>query len=87
MTVNDGIRLLNLGNTVNTAVRYAIVVGFMSLLVCAVTIILLEKADKRIKRLEFISGKLDLPILAVVPYIPHEDEAEENKNVDAEVKE
>lgn len=87
MTVNDGIRLLNSGNTVNTAVRYAIIVGFVSFLVCAVTIILLEKADKRFKHLEFISEKLDLPILAVVPYIPHEDAAEENKNVDAEVKE
>ncbi len=87
MTVNEGIRLLNSGNTVNTAIRYAVIVGFISLLVCAVTIILLEKADKRFKHLEFISEKLDLPILAVVPYIPHEDAAEENKNVDAEVKE
>ncbi|MBQ4268192.1 MAG: hypothetical protein IJB97_00920 [Clostridia bacterium] len=69
MTVDDEIKLLNPGYTRSTAIRYAILLGFASLLIAAVTVILVERADKRLKNLDFISKKLDLPILAVVPSI------------------
>lgn len=76
MTVDDEIKLLNPGYTKSTAIRYAILLGFASLLVAAVTVILIERADKRLKNLDFITKKLDLPILAVVPSINMEDSDE-----------
>jgi capsular polysaccharide biosynthesis protein len=76
MTVDDEIKLLNPGYAKSTAIRYAVLLGAASLLIAAVTVILIEKADKRLKNLDFISKKLDLPILAVVPSIKMEENDE-----------
>ena len=77
MTVNDEIQLLNPGYTRSTAIRYAMLLGAASLIVAALVVILVEKSDKRLKNLEFISKKLDLPILAIVPSITMDEEKTE----------
>ena len=82
MTVDDEIKLLNPGYTKSTAIRYAALLGVASLLIAAVVVILVEKSDKRLKNLEFISKKLDLPILAIVPSI----EMEEQEKTEVESK-
>ncbi len=71
-TVND-IHLTNPGYTTNQAIKTGLLLGGMFFVIACVVLILLDRADKRLRDYEALAARIDVPVLGVIPSIPFSD--------------
>ncbi len=69
ITRTDDIRLTNPGYTTMQAIKYAALVGFAACVLVAAIIIIVDKADNRLRDTSFITKHLNVPILGFIPSI------------------
>ena len=69
ITRNDYIVNTNAGYAKNTAIKYAILLAVISLVVACVIIVIVDRSDKRLRSVEQISDRFNIPVLGVIPNI------------------
>lgn len=69
ITRNDYIVNTNAGYARNTAIRYAILLAAVSVVIACVIIVIIDRSDKRLRAVEQITEKFNLPVLGVIPNI------------------
>ena len=69
ITRNDYIVNTNAGYARNTAIKYAILLAAVSVIVACVIIVIIDRSDKRLRAVEQITEKFNLPVLGVIPNI------------------
>ncbi|MBR2023574.1 MAG: hypothetical protein IJ996_03560 [Clostridia bacterium] len=69
ITRNDYIVNTNAGYARNTAIRYAILLAAVAIVVACVIIVIVDRSDKRLRAVEQITEKFNLPVLGVIPNI------------------
>lgn len=81
ITRNDNIQNTNAGYAKNTAIKYAILLAAVSLVVACVIIVIVDRSDKRLRSVEQITEKFNIPVLGVIPniYIVKENMDKEDK--------
>ncbi len=83
ITIDDDVEKTNPGYTVKQAIKYAAIAGIATLLVACFVIILIDKSDKRLRDVEVISKKFNLPVLGIIPNMDDLDSANNaNKEVE-----
>lgn len=75
-TTRSMIELTNGGYAVKTAFLYAVLLGFLAVAIAAVTVIILDRSDKRLRDYDAVSKKLNIPVIGVIPKFEREDEQE-----------
>ncbi len=82
ITRTDDIRLTNAGYTTSQAIKYGILAGFFALVVACAVVILVDKADKRLRDTSIITKQFNVPILGFIPSIDELDNEgfQENTN-------
>lgn len=71
-TVND-IHLTNPGYTTSVAMKYAVLLGGVFFAITCFILILLDRADKRLRDYEALAARINVPVLGVIPSIPLSD--------------
>ena len=69
ITYTDYIVNTNAGYARNTAIKYAILLAAISVIVACVIIVIIDRSDKRLRAVEQITEKFNLPVLGVIPNI------------------
>ena len=69
ITYTDYIENTNAGYARNTAIKYAILLAAISVIVACVIIVIIDRSDKRLRAVEQITEKFNLPVLGVIPNI------------------
>jgi capsular polysaccharide biosynthesis protein len=82
ITRNDGIRLTNDGLVSSTAIKYALILAFASLVVACVAIVVVDHSDKRVKNVEQITQIFNIPLLGVIPSIKTEPLSADTEQAD-----
>lgn len=82
ITRNDGIRLTNDGLVSSTAIKYAFILAFASLVVACVAIVVVDRSDKRVKNVEQITQIFNIPLLGVIPSIKNEPLSADTEQTD-----
>ncbi|MBQ8323162.1 MAG: hypothetical protein IJX91_04270 [Clostridia bacterium] len=86
ITRNDGIRLTNDGLVSSTAIKYALLLGVAAFVVACIAVIIVDRADKRLKTVEQITQTFNIPLLGVIPSIKtdplEKDNAEEQSKTE-----
>ena len=80
ITRNDYIVNTNAGYARNTAIKYAILLAAISVIVACVIIVIIDRSDKRLRAVEQITEKFNLPVLGVIPNIHIEKEKNTEDN-------
>ncbi len=65
----DDVKLLNPGELLSTAIKYAILLGAASFLAACVAVIAVDYSDKRLRNFERTMDQLGMPVLGVIPTI------------------
>ncbi len=65
----DEVKLLNPGEMLSTAIKYAILLGAASFLAASVAVIVVDYSDKRLRNFERTMDQLGVPVLGVIPTI------------------
>ncbi len=78
ITRTDDIRMTNPGYTTKQAIKYGALVAFAALVVACVAVMVMDKADKRLRDVSVITKQFNVPLLGLIPTI---DEIEEEKDV------
>lgn len=65
----DEVKLLNPGELLSTAIKYAILLGAASFLAACVAVIVVDYSDKRLRNFERTMDQLGVPVLGVIPTI------------------
>ena len=87
ITRNDGIRLTNEDLVFKTSIKYALLLGAISFVVACAVIVVVDRADKRLKNVELVTQIFNIPLLGVIPSIKNEMLTDkEEKASSAEVK-
>ncbi len=83
----DGIRLTNEGLVTSTAVKYAVILALAALVLVCITLIIVDRSDKRIKSVDQLPFVFNKPLLGVIPSIKPEflEKDPEQKTNGAEV--
>ena len=69
MTRTDYIANTNAGYAKNTAIKYAILLAVVAVVIACVIIVIVDRSDKRLRSVEQITEKFNLPVLGVIPNI------------------
>ena len=69
ITRNDYIVNTNAGYAKNTAIKYAILLAVISLVVTCIVLVIIDRSDKRLRSVEQITEKFNIPVLGVIPSI------------------
>lgn len=69
MTPLNTVTLLNPGYTKTQAIKYAFLLAAVSGVVACIVLILLDRADKRLRDTESLQEKFNVPVLGIVPSI------------------
>ena len=80
ITYTDYIVNTNAGYARNTAIKYAILLAAISVIVACVIIVIIDRSDKRLRAVEQITEKFNLPVLGVIPNIHIEKEKNTEDN-------
>lgn len=80
ITYTDYIENTNAGYARNTAIKYAILLAAISVIVACVIIVIIDRSDKRLRAVEQITEKFNLPVLGVIPNIHIEKEKNTEDN-------
>jgi capsular polysaccharide biosynthesis protein len=75
-TTRSVIELTNEGYALKSAVTFAVLTGFLALVVAAVVVIILDRSDKRIRSYETLERQLNIPVLGIIPTIKEEQNNE-----------
>ncbi len=67
ITRNDDIHLTNPRYTTNQAIKYGILAAVASFVVVCLILILLDRSDKRLRDVDVVTKKFNLPVLGVIP--------------------
>lgn len=68
-TTRSEITLTNEGYMTRSAITYGLLAGFISLVIAAVIVIMIDRSDKRLRDSETITRRMNIPVLGVVPTI------------------
>ena len=69
ITRSDDISLTNPDYTKNEAIKWTILSAFITGIIAAVVVIIVDRSDKRLKECDVLTKKFDLPILGIIPTI------------------
>ncbi len=83
ITTTDEIRRLNEGYTFNQAVKYGALVGVIALVIACAVVLIVDKADKRLRDISIITKQFNIPVLGLIPSI-EEMEREDAQRVQEE---
>ncbi len=85
-TVTD-IQLMNEGYILRQSVKFALLAAAIAFVLACVLVILIDRADKRVRDYDTIPSQLNVPLLGVIPSIDEEEIAfqKQNQQVDKEV--
>lgn len=67
ITRNDDIHLTNPRYTTNQAIKYGILAAVAAFVIVCLILILLDRSDKRLRDVDVITKKFNLPVLGVIP--------------------
>ena len=73
-TTRAVIELTNEGYAVKSTIVFAVLAGFISLVIAAIILVILDKSDKRLRDYETTAKQLNLPVLGVIPTLETEEE-------------
>ena len=68
-TTTHAIQPRNQNVAKNTAIKYAIILTAIAVVVTCVVIIIIDRSDKRLRSVEQITDKFNLPVLGIIPNI------------------
>lgn len=69
ITRNDHVYTTNADYAKNTAIKYAILLAAVAVVITCVVIVIVDRSDKRLRSVEQITEKFNLPVLGVIPNI------------------
>ncbi len=69
ITRMDDIRLTNPDEMTSTAIKYAVLVGALALVIACVVVVLVDNADKRLRDPDVVANEFNIPVLGVIPRI------------------
>ena len=81
-TTTHAITARNQNVAKNTAIKYAVILTALAVIVTCVIILIVDRSDKRLRTVEQITDKFDLPVLGIIPNIHIEKDkntTEDNK--------
>ena len=70
---------MNESYTLTETIKYAALLGLATLLVACMVVVIIDRLDKRVKEIEQIEKKFDVPVLGVIPTILSLSSESENK--------
>ena len=75
----------NSGHMLKTSIKYALLLGAVSLVIASVVVIVIDRSNTRLRNYEATMEKFNVPVLGVIPTIVENEKAEESKT-DTEVQ-
>ena len=72
ISTSSTISLLNPGYTQNAVIKYGVLVGAAAFIVACVVLIIIDRSNKRLRDIETLAARFDIPVLGVIPSIEEE---------------
>lgn len=63
----SNVKYLNPNETQTTAIKYAILLGLVALVLACVAVIIIDRSDKRLRNYEYTMERFKIPVLGVIP--------------------
>lgn len=70
---------MNESYTLTETIKFAVLVGLATLLVACIVVVVLDRLDKRVKEVELIEKRFNIPVLGVIPTILSQTTEEDKK--------
>ena len=82
ITLYDGIKQTNAGETTSTTIKYGILCAAASFVVACIAFVVIDVSDSRIRELDQVSEDLKIPLLGVIPsiLIPEKNKEKSDKS-------
>lgn len=69
---------LNANQMINTAIKYAVLLGFAALLVACIVVVIVDRSDKRLHDFEQTMSDMDIPVLGIIPSFEEDTATQES---------